>query len=197
MSVKRVRRVSKTSTAPAVAPIPTPAPAPAPLPEWVAKLATLGQSPLGYALASLLVLLPCYWQARIQAGDLSSHVYNSWLGPLIDAGKLPGLVLAHPATNILFNQILSGLCRTLGPDLAQRIAVSLAVLVFVWGAFAFVSAASGRRAWSVLPCIAMLAYGWVFHMGFFDFYLGLGLSFWGLALAWNLQPKRMAAALAV
>ena len=73
----------------------------------------------------------------------------------------------------------------------------MAVLIFVWGAFAFVSAASGRRAWSLLPCIAMLAYGWVFHMGFFDFYLGLGLSFWGLALAWDMQPKRMAAALAV
>jgi hypothetical protein len=193
MSAKRARRVSKPPSSSAVAPTPTSAPPP----EWVAKLATLGQSPLGYALASLLVLLPCYWQARIQAGDLSSHVYNSWLAQLIDAGKLPGLVLAHPATNILFNQILSGLFRTLGPDLAQRIAVSLAVLVFVWGAFAFVSAASGRRAWSVLPCIAMLAYGWVFHMGFFDFYLGLGLSFWGLALAWDMQPKRMAAALAV
>jgi hypothetical protein len=197
MSVKRVRRVSKTSSAPAVSPIPTNAPVSAPPPEWVAKLAALGQSPLGYTLASILVLLPCYWQARIQAGDLSSHVYNSWLAQLIDAGKLPGLVVAQQATNILFNQILSALFRTLGPDLAQRIAVSMAVLVFVWGAFAFVSAASGRRAWSLLPCIAMLAYGWVFHMGFFDFYLGLGLSFWGLALAWELQPRRIAAAMAV
>src|SRR5580700_10461247 len=196
MSVKRVRRVSKTSSNPAVTPIPAHAPAPAPS-EWVAKLGALGKSPLGYILASLLVLLPCYWQPRIQAGDLSSHVYNAWLAQLIDAGKLPGLVVAPQATNILFNQILSGLFRTLGPDLAQRIAVSMVVLVFVWGAFAFVSAASGRRAWSLLPCIAMLGYGWAFHMGFFDFYLGLGLSFWGLALAWNMQPRRMAAALAV
>src|SRR6202451_3719432 len=157
MSVKRVRRVSKTSTAPAVTPISAPAPAAAPSPEWVAKLAALGQSPLGFALASLLVLLLCYWHPRIQAGDLSSHIYNSWLAQLIDAGKLPGLVVANQATNILFNRILSGLFVTLGPDLAQRIAVSMAVLVFVWGAFAFVSAASGRRAWSLLPCLAMLA----------------------------------------
>jgi hypothetical protein len=197
MSAKRVRRVSKTSSTPPFAPTPAVAPASAPPPEWVARLAALGQSPLGYALASLLVLLPCYWQARIQAGDLSSHVYNSWLAQLVDAGKLPGLVVAQQATNMLFDRILSGLFRTLGPDLAQRIAVSMAVLVFVWGAFAFVSAASGRRAWSLLPCIAMLAYGWVFHMGFFNFYLGLGLSFWGLALAWEMQPKRVAAALAV
>jgi hypothetical protein len=140
------------------------------------------------------MLLPCYWQPHIQAGDLSSHIYNAWLAQLIDAGKLPGLVVVNQATNILFDQILSGLFRALGPDLAQRIAVSLAVLTFSWGAFAFVSAASGRKAWSLLPCIAMLAYGWVFHMGFFDFYLGLGLSFWGLALAWDPRPKRIAAA---
>src|ERR1700679_255382 len=103
MSAKRVRRVSKNSSTPATAPTPTYAPASAPPPEWVAKLAALGRSPLGYALASLLVLLPCYWQARIQAGDLSSHIYNSWLAQLIDAGNLPGLVLAPQATNILFN----------------------------------------------------------------------------------------------
>ena len=40
----------------------------------------------------------------------------------------------------------------------------------------------------------MLAYGWVFHMGFFDFYLGLGLCFCGLAAAWDPTPKRLALA---
>lgn len=183
MPAKRVRPELKATSAPAVS---------APPPAWMAKLGVLG-----YILASILVLLPCYWQARIQAGDLSSHIYNSWLAQLTEAGKLPGLVVVNQATNILFDRILSGLFGALGPDLAQRIAVSIAVLTFVWGAFAFVSAASGRRAWSLLPCLAVLAYGWVFHMGFFDFYLGLGLSFWGLALAWDMQPKRIAAALPV
>jgi len=193
MSAKRVRPVPKAASSAPTAPKPAPAPAPA----WVAKLAPLGRCPLGYILSSIAVLMPCYWQARIQAGDLSSHIYNSWLAQLTEAGKLPGLVVVNQATNILFDRLLSGLFGALGPDLAQRIAVSFAVLIFVWGAFAFVSAASGRRAWSLLPCLAMLAYGWVFHMGFFDFYLGMGLSFWGLALAWDMQPKRMAAALAV
>ena len=31
-------------------------------------------------------------------------------------------------------------------------------------------------------------------MGFFDFYLSLGLCFWGLAIAWNPTPKRLAIA---
>src|SRR5438128_1408297 len=41
---------------------------------------------------------------------------------------------------------------------------------------------------------AMLAYGWVFHMGFFNFYLSMGLCFWAMRLAWDLSPRRGAAA---
>jgi hypothetical protein len=45
-----------------------------------------------------------------------------------------------------------------------------------------------------MPSIAMLAYGWVFHMGFFNFYLSLGLCFWALSIAWELKLRRMAIA---
>jgi hypothetical protein len=93
--------------------------------------------------------------------------------------------------------MLSGLFKTFGAEAAQRISVSLAVLVFFWGAFAFVSVVSGRRAWGPLPAIAMLAYGWVLHMGLFNFYVSLGLCFWALALAWEWRPRRVAAAIPV
>jgi hypothetical protein len=75
--------------------------------------------------------------------------------------------------------------------------VSLAVLVFVWGAFAFASAAAGRPSWFIVPILAMLAYGWVFHMGFFNFYLAMGLCCWAMALAWEMTPLRLAMAAAV
>jgi hypothetical protein len=68
------------------------------------------------------------------------------------------------------------------------------VLVFVWGAFRFIGVVSGERAWHLIPCIAMLAYGWVFHMGFFNFYLSLGLCFWALSIAWNGTPRGIALA---
>ena len=145
-------------------------------------------------LASVLLVVPCYWQSRLQLGDLSSHIYNAWLAQLIESGRAPGLVIVPQTTNVLFDLMLSGLFKTLGAEAAQRIAVSLAVLTFVWGAFAFVSVVVGRRAWSLLPAIAMLAYGWVLHMGLFDFYLSLGLCFWALALAWEWKPRRVAAA---
>jgi hypothetical protein len=136
---------------------------------------------------SLLLLVPCFWQPRIQAGDLSSHVYNAWLAQLIERGQAPGLTLARQSNNVLFDFMLSGLMRAFGASAAQRIAVSAAVLVFFWGAFAYVWCSSRRRPkrapWQLAPCLAMLAYGWVFHMGFFNFYISLGLSFGAMALA--------------
>jgi hypothetical protein len=148
-------------------------------------------------LASLLLLVPCYWQSRLQLGDLSSHIYNAWLAQLIESGRAPGLAIVPQTTNVLFDLLLSGLFKTLGAEAAQRISVSLAVLAFVWGAFAFVSVVSGRRAWGLMPAIAMLAYGWVLHMGLFDFYVSLGLCFWALALAWEWKRRRVAAAVPV
>ena len=105
--------------------------------------------------------------------------------------------IAGQTTNILFDWMLGGLFQLAGPAAAQRIAVSLAVLVFIWGAFAFAAVVSGCPAWPILPCIAMLAYGWVFHMGFFNFYLSLGLGFWVLALLWEPNARRVAAAVPI
>ena len=149
-----------------------------------------------YVLISLGLLLPCFWQPRIQAGDLSSHIYNAWLTQFIENGQAGGLMMVRQSTNILFDLFLSGLFHLAGPEWAQRMAVSCTVLIFVWGAFAFISAAAGRRAWHLMPAIAMLAYGWVYHMGFFNFYLSLGLCFWAMALAWNFRPLRAALAAA-
>jgi hypothetical protein len=147
-----------------------------------------------YVLISLLLLTPCYWQPRLQAGDLSSHIYNAWLAQLIESGRADGLTIVRQTTNVLFDLMLSGLFRVFGVEWSQRIAVSIAVLTFAWGAFAFVSVVAGRRAWHLLPCIAMLAYGWVFHMGFFNFYLSMGLCFWAMRLAWQVSGRRLALA---
>src|SRR5437762_4022265 len=92
-----------------------------------------GRSHAVHALASILLLLPVYWQPRVQAGDLSSHIYNAWLAQLIEAGRTEGLEIVRQTTNILFDLMLGALLRVLGAELAQRISVSVAVLVFVWG----------------------------------------------------------------
>jgi hypothetical protein len=150
----------------------------------------------GYPAASLAALVPSFWLPHIQAGDLASHVYNAWLAQLIGQGKAPGLVIVPQSTNVMFDRILAVLLPAVGGAAAERIAVSLAVLVFVWGAFAFCRAVAGS-AWPVFPAILAISYGWVFHMGFFNFYIGLGLSFWALACAWKFQPRGLAAAAAL
>jgi hypothetical protein len=159
---------------------------------WRAFLAEFPGTRRFYFLVSLLVLLPVYWQPRVQAGDLSSHIYNAWLVQLIESGRTQGLVIVGQTTNVLFDLMLSGLFRILGAEAAQRISVSIAVLTFVWGAFAFVCAVSRNRPWHLLTCITMLAYGWVFHMGFFNFYLSMGICFWAMALLWNASHRRIA-----
>lgn len=159
---------------------------------WLAAFHWRGR--LGYVLISLLLLLPVYWQPRVQGGDLSSHFDNAWLTQRIESGRMQGQAATNGATNILFDVLLSGLNRVGGAEFAQRMAVSLAVLTFVWGAFAFVTVVGGRRPWHLMSCIAMLAYGWVFHMGFYNFYLSLGLCFWALSVVWNPTPRRILAA---
>jgi hypothetical protein len=138
-----------------------------------------------YLTASVVLVLPCFWQSRIQAGDLSSHIYNAWLATLIEQGRATGLYLKPQWTNTLFDLALIQLWRLAGPGAAQRIAVSCSVLLLCWGIFAVASAASRRQPWFLMPVIAMLAYGWVFHMGFCNYYLSIGLSLWAIALSYD------------
>jgi hypothetical protein len=146
---------------------------------------------------SAVVLTPCFWQRRIQAGDLASHVYNAWLAQLIERGQAPGLWIARQWNNVLFDIVLAALGNRFGLAVAEKIAVSVAVLIFFWGSFALASAAARRAAWFVLPCLAMVAYGWTFQMGFLNYYLSLGLSFFGVALLWRGRGWERAAALAL
>ena len=147
-----------------------------------------------FAAAGVLLLVPCFWQSRIQAGDLGSHIYNTWLAREVATRHLPGLAIVPQSTNVMFDWMLAGLSGAWGYPAAQRIAVSAAVCVFFWGAFAWLTAVTGRQPRHLAPFLAILAYGWVFHAGFFNFYLSLGLCFWAMAVAWPGGWRRLALA---
>lgn len=140
---------------------------------------------LFFTAISLLVLLPCFWHKRIEAGDLASHTYNAWLAQLIERGQAPSLYLARQWTNVLFDLALLRLGNIVGLAVAEKIVVSACVLVFFWGAFALIAAASRQPPWFLVPAIAMITYGWTFHMGFINYYLSLGLGFCAAALFWR------------
>jgi hypothetical protein len=134
---------------------------------------------------SALILVPCFWHREIVSSDLGSHLYNAWLAQLIRHGQAPGLWLAPQRTNVLFDYLLSGLGSMFGLHAAEKIAVSLSVLIFFWGSFALISTVTRRAPWFLTPCIALVTYGWTFHLGFFNYYLSLGLSFFCIAILWR------------
>lgn len=150
-----------------------------------------------YLAASALLVLPVLLPRHVPAMDLPSHLYNTWLVLLVRQGRAPGLELAPQWSNVLFDWWLEGLWRLGGPVLAERVAVAAAVLIFFWGGFAWVSAITRRAAWSSAPLIAMLAYGWCYHQGFFNYYLSCGFGFWALAAVWNPPPRAWAAVAAL
>ena len=140
---------------------------------------------------SIVLLVPCFWQPRIVAGDLSSHAYNAWLATEVRAGHAPGLSIVTVWTNVLTDWFLELLARSVGSNLATQLVVAGAVSVFFWGAFFLLNVTSGRRPWMLCPLVGILTYGLVFQMGFLNFYLSVGLCLWILGLLWRPSRKNL------
>jgi hypothetical protein len=136
-------------------------------------------------IVSALLLLPCFWHKRIEAGDLPSHTYNAWLSQLIARGQAPGLYIESRWDNILADIALAKLGQVIGFVVAEHVIAALAVLIFFWGAFAFIGVANGQPPWTLTPAIAMMAYGWTFYAGFLNSYLSIGFAFWAAVLFWR------------
>ena len=151
--------------------------------------------PLRFLLVSGILLIPCFWHRHIEASDLGSHTYNAWLAQLIAHGQAPGLWIARQWTNVLFDLMLSGLGSALGLAAAEKISVSLCVLIFFWGLFALVSAVTKRAPWLLVPVMALVAYGYTFEMGLLNYYLSVGLSFFCIAILWRGQALEKLAAI--
>src|SRR5213082_372886 len=74
-------------------------------------------------LISALILVPCFWHSRIQAGDLGSHVYNAWLAQLIEHHQISGLTIVHQWSNVLFDILLLHVGDLVGLAAAEKIVV--------------------------------------------------------------------------
>jgi hypothetical protein len=134
---------------------------------------------------SALVLTPCFWHRRIEAGDLGSHTYNAWLAVLAAKDQAPGLYTTAQWNNVLVDVGLTCIGSRMGFIAAERIVVSVCVLCFFWGAFAFIAASTQCAPWFLVPAIAIISYGYTFYAGFMNYYLSLGLAFAAAALFWR------------
>ncbi|HKV25590.1 MAG TPA: hypothetical protein VJN93_13435 [Candidatus Acidoferrum sp.] len=136
-------------------------------------------------LISAAILVPCFWHRHIEAGDLGSHVYNAWLAQLIEKGQAPCLYFVRQWDNVLVDWMLLHSANLFGFAAAEKFVVAFCVLVFFWGVFALLASFSESPPWFLAPCVAMLAYGYSFEMGFLNYYLSIGLACVSLLLLWK------------
>src|SRR5207249_2683812 len=97
-----------------------------------------------------------------------------------------GLYFARQWNNVLVDLALLEAGNLFGLAAAEKIVVSACVLIFFWGAFSLIAAVTRRPPWFLAPCVAMLAYGWTFNVGFFNYYLSLGVGFFAIAIIWRI-----------
>jgi hypothetical protein len=140
-------------------------------------------------IASALLIIPCFWHEFLVCVDLGSHTYAAWMAVLATAGKAPGIYVVFQKTNILFDWLLSAMCLYFGYDAGEKIAVAITVLIFYWGAFAFLTSLAGKLRWDLAAPLAMFAYGWTFQTGLFNFYLSVGLALGALAGLWTRELR--------
>ncbi len=139
---------------------------------------------------SVLVIIPCLWHARIEAGDFGSHMYNAWLVQLVEQGQAPPeLHVNTQFTNILTDISLLWTAKLVGFPACEKIVLPIFALVFFWGMFALAAAASRRAPFYLTPVMLAMTYGWTFHSGFINFYISAGLSFLALAAFWRGNRK--------
>ena len=144
-------------------------------------------------LLSLLVIVPCFWHPIVSGVDLQSHLYNAWLWDLIRSGQIHGLHIRGQATNLLFDILAAKFLPLIGVSATERCLTSIMVLTMFWGAYCFIDRIAGQTAGWIVPWIAVLCYGYVFQIGFSNYYLSTGICFFALTLAWNGSLRRILA----
>jgi hypothetical protein len=136
-----------------------------------------------HILVAGVLALPPLLVRYFPAGDLQSHLYNAWLVERIGRAELPGLFVVRQWTNVLLDEATSVLLRAMSPEWALRfILVGIAEGMF-WSALLLCRRLTRNTCWSAAPVLAMLTYGWTFHMGFGNFLLALVGAFTATALA--------------
>ena len=107
---------------------------------------------LKFVAISAVILIPCFWHRTIEAADLGSHLYNAWLVQLIERGQVArALGCADVEQCPIRLAAESALGNVFSLFAAEKIGVSIAVLIFFWGMFALVCATTRRAPWYLLP----------------------------------------------
>jgi hypothetical protein len=156
-----------------------------------------------YAAATLLLLVPAWTAVRVPTLDGPCHLYNAFVMHHLHDPAYP-LFARHftlsfaPIPNWLIQALLYGLVGVLPLAIAEKVLVSLYVVVFAAAAWAFAGCQERARApWAFLA----LPFVWteITHYGFYNFVLSVPLALLAVALWWRWRDRlgwRQAAILA-
>lgn len=137
-----------------------------------------------YILFYIAIVTPVWLLDYFHTGDGPSHLYVATV--LTDLVTDEHSVYAdyfqlnvRPVPNVVVPLLYSGLLLVFSPFLATKVLLSIVVLLFTCGYFAFVSCISNRK---VIPvCIFLLVYAFPLKMGLFGYLAGTGAMFLTLA----------------
>lgn len=137
--------------------------------------------------------MPVWALGQFPSQDGPSHVYNAWVQLRLDAPDAPYAAVyersAGLVPNLLGGLTLAALGRVVPLAVAERLLISLCVVLFCWG---FARLARGER--ERLPAVALLgpvfASAYPLHMGFYGYCLGIALVPLAWAEAWRRRDGR-------
>lgn len=145
-----------------------------------------------FAAVAMLHLLPIWRVQFVPTVDGPSHVYNAIvLGELARGTPEMARVFAvdfRPHPNWLTHLMLAGAASVLQPVVAEKVVISVIVLLFLGGCWRLAGAVdrdSRAHAFLAMP----LGYHLLFQMGFYNYSLGVALVPFGLASWWRRRDQ--------
>lgn len=144
-------------------------------------------------------LVPIWAFAYVPSEDGPSHLANAaiisrYYDPAASTIRAFYLLKTTPVPNVLYHYLVAALMWPLPPLAAEKVALSLYVVLFAVALRRLGAAADGRAGPATLLALP-LAYSFTFHMGFFGWQLALAGGTLGAAVFWRSSRGGLAAAL--
>lgn len=143
---------------------------------------------------SLLYILPFWTVHYLPTGDGPCHTYNAWILRQYDnVEQYPRFqeyyeIDTRPYPNWISQGTMALLMFAVPPLVAEKLFVSLYVLVFLAGAWYLAGAVESGRRWLALLAFPF-AHNHLFQLGFYNFSMSLALFPWILGFWWRHRER--------
>lgn len=143
-----------------------------------------------YAAMVVIALAPIWSVHYLPTQDGPSHLYNSWLLRELVRGGNAAVEHAYridwrPHPNWAGSVVMALLMTVVPPLVAEKLLASGIVLLFLAAIWMYAGEEGRPYAFFAIP----FAYNVLFHLGFYNFSIGLGLYFLIVAIWWRRREQ--------